>query len=69
MVGLCAVSPRPAAARAPVPWQATADLVPPQGDTQILKAAGTQSLVGSLGPGEHKVLFENLPIISGRYGV
>ena len=32
--------------------------MPPQETLKHSKAAVTQSLVGSLGPGEHKVLFE-----------
>ena len=49
---------RSAAPRAPVPAAGHCWPVPPQETPKLSKASLTQSLVGSLDPGVHKVLFE-----------
>ena len=52
------MAPRSAAARAPVPTTSHCWPMPPQETLKHPKAGLAQSLVGSLGPDAHKVLFE-----------
>ena len=63
-----AACPRSAAARSTVPLAGHCRLMPLQETLKHSKACLAQS-VWPLGPGGHKVLFEHLLSISGRYGV